>query len=123
MALERINQSYGAIASAPGVNYDQGQQGWYQNVYIRGGDIDQVAYEFDGVPVIRESDQGAVTTLTSLGQAEVQVYTGGTPASADAPGLAGYINQVVKTGTYPRVRKLHRAASAVRRSTTRAPWK
>ncbi|HXW50943.1 MAG TPA: TonB-dependent receptor, partial [Candidatus Acidoferrales bacterium] len=96
-----INQSYGAIASAPGVNYDQGQQGWYQNVYIRGGDIDQVAYEFDGVPVLRESDQGAVTTLTSLGQAELQVYTGGTPASADSPGLAGYINQVVKTGTYP----------------------
>lgn len=96
-----LNQSYGAIASAPGVNYDQGQQGWYQNVYIRGGDIDQVAYEFDGVPVIRESDQGAVTTLTSLGQAEVQVYTGGTPASADAPGLAGYINQVVKSGSYP----------------------
>jgi len=96
-----LNQAYGAIATAPGVNYDQGQQGWYQNIYIRGGDIDQVAYEFDGVPVIRESDQGAVTTLTNLGQAEVQVYAGGTPASADAPGLAGYINQVVKSGTYP----------------------
>jgi hypothetical protein len=96
-----LNQSYGAIASAPGVNYDQGQAGWYQNVYIRGGDLDQVAYEFDGVPVIRESDQGAVTTLTNLGQAEIQVYTGGTPASADAPGIAGYINQVVKSGTYP----------------------
>lgn len=96
-----LNQAYGAIATAPGVNYDQGQQGWYQNIFIRGGDIDQVAYEFDGVPVIRESDQGAVTTLTSLGQQEVQVYTGGTPASADAPGLAGYINQVIKTGTYP----------------------
>ncbi|MDQ6779566.1 MAG: TonB-dependent receptor [Candidatus Eremiobacteraeota bacterium] len=96
-----LNQAYGSIASAPGVNYDQGQQGWYQNIYIRGGDIDQVAYEFDGVPVIRESDWGAVTTLTSLGQQEVQVYTGGTPASADASGLAGYINQVIKTGTYP----------------------
>ena len=96
-----LNQAYGAIATAPGVNYDQGQQGWYQNIYIRGGDIDQVAYEFDGVPVIRESDWGAVTTLTSLGQQEVQVYTGGTPASADAPGIAGYVNQVIKTGTYP----------------------
>ena len=96
-----LNQAYGAIATAPGVNYDQGQQGWYQNIYIRGGDIDQVAYEFDGVPVIRESDDGAVTTLSNLGQAEVQVYAGGTPASADAPGLAGYINQVVKSGTYP----------------------
>jgi hypothetical protein len=96
-----LNQAYGAIASAPGVNYDQGQQGWYQSIYIRGGDIDQVAYEFDGVPVVRESDQGAVTTLTSLGQQEVQVYAGGTPASTDATGLAGYVNQVVKTGTYP----------------------
>ena len=96
-----LNQAYGAIATAPGVNYDQGQQGWYQNIYIRGGDIDQVAYEYDGVPVIRESDDGAVTTLTNLGQAEVQVYAGGTPASEDAPGLAGYINQVIKTGTYP----------------------
>jgi hypothetical protein len=96
-----LKQSYGAIASVPGVNYDQGQAGWYQNIYIRGGDIDQIAYEFDGVPVIRESDQGAVTTLSSLGQAEVQVYNGGTPASVDAPGLAGYINQVIKTGTYP----------------------
>ncbi|HXW77686.1 MAG TPA: TonB-dependent receptor, partial [Candidatus Eremiobacteraceae bacterium] len=27
--------------------------------------------------------------------------TGGTPASADAAGIAGYVNQVVKTGTYP----------------------
>ncbi len=96
-----LNQAYGAIATAPGGNYDQGQQGWYQNIYIRGGDIDQVAYEYDGVPVIRESDDGAVTTLSNLGQAEVQVYAGGTPASEDAPGLAGYINQVVKTGTYP----------------------
>lgn len=96
-----LNQSYGALASVPGVNYDQGQAGWYQNVYIRGGDIDQIAYEFDGVPVIRESDQGAVTTLSSLGQAEVQVYNGGTPSSVDAPGIAGYINQVIKTGSYP----------------------
>jgi len=96
-----LNQSYGAIASVPGVNYDQGQAGWYQNVYIRGGQIDQIAYEFDGVPVIRESDQGAVTTLSSLGQAELQVYNGGTPASVDAPGIAGYINQVIKSGTYP----------------------
>ena len=31
----------------------------------------------------------------------MQVYTGGTPASADAQGIAGYINQVIKTGTYP----------------------
>jgi hypothetical protein len=39
--------------------------------------------------------------LSTLGQQELQVYTGGTPATADAQGIAGYINQVIKTGTYP----------------------
>ena len=96
-----LNQAYGAISSAPGVVYQQGQQGWYQNVYIRGGDNDQVAYELDGIPVMRVSDSAPVSTLSNLGQAEVQVYTGGTPASAEASGLSGYINQVIRTGTYP----------------------
>ena len=96
-----LNQAYSAIAAAPGVSMPSGQQAWYQSVYIRGGDYDQVAYEFDGVPVIRESDGAPITTLAALGQQEVQVYTGGTPATSDSPGLAGYINQVIKTGTYP----------------------
>ena len=96
-----LNQAYGAVASAPGVVYQQGQQGWYQSIYIRGGDIDQTAYELDGIPTMRVSDSATVTTLSNLGQQEMQVYTGGTPASADASGIAGYINQVIKTGTYP----------------------
>ena len=96
-----LNQAYSAIASAPGVSMPSGQQAWYQSVYIRGGDYDQVAYEFDGVPVIRESDGAPITTLAALGQQEVQVYTGGTPATSDSPGLAGYINQVIKSGTSP----------------------
>ncbi|MBV8245439.1 MAG: TonB-dependent receptor [Candidatus Eremiobacteraeota bacterium] len=41
--------------------------------------------------------------LSSLGQQELQVYTGGTPASADAQGISGYVNQVIRTGTYPGV--------------------
>ena len=96
-----LNQAYGAVASAPGVVYQQGQQGWYQSIYIRGGDIDQTAYELDGIPTMRVSDSATVTTLSNLGQQEMQVYTGGTPASADASGIAGYVNQVIKTGTYP----------------------
>ena len=96
-----MNQAYGAIASAPGVNIPSGQEGWYQGVYIRGGDIDQVAYEFDGLPTTRQSDLAPIATLTSLGNQEVQVYTGGTPASSNSSGLAGYINQVIKTGTHP----------------------
>jgi hypothetical protein len=96
-----LNQAYGAVASAPGVVYQQGQQGWNQNVYIRGGDNDQVAFELDGIPVMRVSDSSGVSLLSNLGQAEVQVYTGGTPASAEASGLSGYVNQVIRTGTYP----------------------
>ena len=96
-----LDQAYSAIASAPGVNIPTGQQGWYQSVFIRGGDYDQVAYEFDGVPVLRASDGAPIVTLSALGQQEVQVYTGGTPATSDSPGLAGYINQVIRTGTHP----------------------
>ena len=96
-----LNEAYGAAASVPGVVYQQGQQGWYQSIYIRGGDNDQTAYEVDGVPVMRVSDSATVSTFSTLGQQEMQVYTGGTPASADAAGIAGYVNQVMKTGTYP----------------------
>ncbi|MBV9233455.1 MAG: carboxypeptidase regulatory-like domain-containing protein, partial [Candidatus Eremiobacteraeota bacterium] len=96
-----LTQAYGAIASAPGVNIPSNQQGWYQGVYVRGGDVDQVAYEFDGIPTTRQSDLAPIATLTSLGNQEVQVYTGGTPATSNSSGLAGYISQVIKTGTYP----------------------
>jgi hypothetical protein len=96
-----LSNAYGAIASVPGVTMDPTQQGWWQMVHIRGGDIDQVGYELDGIPVNRVYDNAPMTMLTSLGQQELQIYTGGTPASADAQGISGYINQVVKTGTYP----------------------
>lgn len=96
-----LNNAYGAIASVPGVAIDPGEQGWFQTVHIRGGDIDQVGYELDGIPVNRVYDNAPQTMLSSLGQQELQVYTGGTPATADAQGIAGYINQVLKTGTYP----------------------
>ncbi len=96
-----LNQAYSAIATVPGANVPQGQQGWNQLVYIRGGDYSDVSNELDGVPVQRASDYAPITTLTSLGQQEVQTYTGGTPPSAEASGLSGFINQVIKTGTYP----------------------
>jgi len=96
-----LNSAYSAIATTPGANVPQGQQGWNQAVYIRGGDYSDVANELDGVPVQRASDFAPITTLSSLGQQEVQTYTGGTPPSAEASGLSGFINQVIKTGTYP----------------------
>ncbi|GAC1499972.1 MAG: hypothetical protein NVS1B14_03660 [Vulcanimicrobiaceae bacterium] len=96
-----LGTAYGALVSVPGTNVQQGQQGWYQSLSIRGGDIDQVGYELDGIPVNRVYDNAPQTMLSSLGQQELQVYTGGTPATADASGIAGYVNQVVRTGTYP----------------------
>jgi outer membrane receptor protein involved in Fe transport len=96
-----LDNAYSAIATMPGAYVPVGQAGWYQNVYIRGGDYDQVGYEVDGVPVNRSFDNYPSNTATSLGQQEVQVYTGASPADSQGQGLAGYINQVIKTGTYP----------------------
>jgi hypothetical protein len=96
-----LNNAYGAIASVPGVALSQGEQGWWQELHIRGGDIDQVGFELDGIPVNRVYDNAPETMLSSLGSQEVQVYTGGVPAGSDAQGISGYVNQVLKTGTYP----------------------
>jgi hypothetical protein len=96
-----LNNAYGAIASVPGVQLDTNEVGWWQTLHIRGGDIDQVGYELDGIPVNRAYDNAPQSMLSSLGSQEVQVYTGGVPAGSDAQGISGYVNQVIKTGTYP----------------------
>jgi hypothetical protein len=96
-----LNNAYSAIATIPGTFVPPGQQGWFQNVYIRGGNYDAVGYEYDGVPVNRSFDNYPGSTLANLGQQELQVYPGGGPASASATGIAGFINQVIRTGTYP----------------------
>lgn len=96
-----LSNAYSAIQSVPGAVVQQGQQGWYQTLSIRGGDIDQVGYELDGIPVNRVYDNAPQTMLSSLGQQELQVYTGGTPATSDGQGLSGYVNQVIRTGTNP----------------------
>ncbi|HMF29349.1 MAG TPA: carboxypeptidase regulatory-like domain-containing protein, partial [Candidatus Cybelea sp.] len=67
-----MNQVYGAISSVPGVNIPTNQQGWNQGVYVRGGDYQQVAYEFDGLPLTRQSDLNPIGTLSVLGTQEVQ---------------------------------------------------
>lgn len=96
-----LNQAYSALASVPGVYIPQGQTGIYQSVYIRGGNYTDLGYEYDGVPIQRSFDQYPSTALSSLGQQNLQVYAGGAPLDAQSSGLAGYINQVIKTGTKP----------------------
>ncbi|HZV78247.1 MAG TPA: TonB-dependent receptor, partial [Candidatus Binatus sp.] len=94
-----LNSAYSAMASVPGINVPQGQMGWYQPVYVRGGDLDQAGWELDGIPANRSYDNAPMTMVSNIGQQELQVYTGGTQATADASGIAGYVNQVIKRGT------------------------
>ncbi|HEY2473900.1 MAG TPA: TonB-dependent receptor, partial [Candidatus Cybelea sp.] len=96
-----INQAYSAISTVPGAYVIPNQTGYYATINIRGGDYDQVGYEFDGVPVNRSFDNYASSSASSLGNAEVQVYTGANPATSEGQGLSGFINQVIKTGTFP----------------------
>lgn len=96
-----LNNAYSAIATVPGVFVPPNQQGWNQTVYIRGGSFDQIGYEFDGVPVNRSFDNYPGSTAGTIGQQELQVYAGGGTVGQQSTGLAGFINQVIKTGTYP----------------------
>ncbi len=96
-----LNSAYSAVASVPGAYVVPNQTGYFQTVAIRGGDYDQVGYEFDGVPANRSFDNFPSSSASSLGNAEVQVYTGANPANSEGQGLSGYINQVIKTGRYP----------------------
>ncbi len=99
-----LNTAWSAIASVPGVSVAPNQTGYIgaaSTISIRGGDYDQIGYEIDGVPVNRSFDNYPSGPASSLGQQEVQVYTGGAPANANAQGISGFINQVIKTGTYP----------------------
>jgi outer membrane receptor protein involved in Fe transport len=96
-----LNQLYSGLALLPGVVVPPGQNGWNQAAYIRGSSFNQTGFEYDGVPVNRAFDNYNASTGSSLGQQELQVYAGGAPAGASSTGEAGYINQVIRTGTYP----------------------
>ncbi len=96
-----LNSAYSAIAAVPGVNVTMGGMGWNQNVYVRGSQSFFTGYEYDGVPVNRAFDNYNASTESNLGLQELQVYTGGGPASNSSSGTSGFINQVIKTGTYP----------------------
>jgi|HubBroStandDraft_5_1064220.scaffolds.fasta_scaffold00008_49 hypothetical protein len=105
-----LNSAYSAIASVPGAYVPANQNGYLQAVHVRGGDSYEVGYEFDGIPVNRAFDNFPSGSLSSLGQLELQVYTGATPSNAEAQGLAGFVNQVIKTGTFPGYATLNASA-------------
>ncbi len=104
-----LNSAWSAISSVPGVYVAPNQAGYIgagSTLSIRGGDYDQIGYELDGIPLNRAFDQYPSGPLSSLGQQEVQVYTGAPAANAEATGISGYVNQVIRTGTSPASRTL-----------------
>ncbi len=97
-----LNNAYSAMASVPGVQTSQGGIGWdFNAAYVRGQNSYYTGYEYDGIPVNRSFDNYNSSTESNLGLQELQVYTGGGPSSVATSGTAGFINQVIKTGTFP----------------------
>ena len=96
-----LNNAYSAISAVPGLYVPTGGMGWNQSVVIHGENPYTTGFEYDGVPVNRAFDQYNTSTESSLGLQELQVYTGGGPVSVSSSGISGFINQVIKTGTYP----------------------
>lgn len=96
-----LDSAYSAIYQQPGVLGLPGNYGFGQVFFIHGSTYYQIGYEFDGVPVNRAFDNYNANSLSNLGTESTEVYTGGGPADATSPTLGGYVNQVIKTGTFP----------------------
>ncbi len=96
-----LDSAYSAISSVPGLVVGTGGAGWNQSVIVRGNNPFFTGFEYDGIPVNRAFDNYTASTASNLGLQELQVYTGGGPAGISSTGTSGFINQVIKTGTYP----------------------
>src|SRR3984957_8667973 len=97
-----LNNAYSAMASVPGVQTSMTGAGWMTNAaYVRGQNQYYTGFEYDGIPVNRAFDNYNSSTESTLGLQELQIYTGGGPASVASAGTSGFINQVIKTGTFP----------------------
>jgi hypothetical protein len=107
-----LNSAYSAISAVPGVFVPTGGMGWNQVVEIRGELPWTTGFEYDGVPVNRAFDQYNSSTESNLGLQELQVYTGGGPVGVSSNGVSGFINQVIKTGTYPGFASLEGGVAA-----------
>src|SRR3984893_3969483 len=104
-----LNSAFSALSAAPGVYVAPNQAGYIgagPSLSIRGGDYDQIGYELDGVPVNRAFDNYPSGPASSREPHQLHVYTAAPAANAEANGVSGYINQVIRTGTAPATRSL-----------------
>ena len=67
---------------------------------IRGSDVGDVAWEYDGIPINDRLTGLFTTNLSIVGTQNLEVYTGGYNAQY-GNAAAGVINSVIKRGTYP----------------------
>jgi hypothetical protein len=87
---------YQYLAITPGVTGN----GFPSQPRIRGGQVTDLGYEFDGIPIQDRITGFFTSNLANIGISNIEVYSGGLPAYGAANGT-GFFNSVVKTGTYP----------------------
>jgi hypothetical protein len=87
---------YDVIQTAPGVT----STGVAGRPRIRGSDVGDVAWEYDGIPINDRLTGLFTTNLSVIGTQNLEVYTGGYNAQY-GNAAAGIINSVVKRGTRP----------------------
>ncbi len=100
---ETLYSQNGVVGSLPGVTRTVGTGGGYAgngSLSIRGGSNDQVGFELEGIPLNRSFDSANATAFLTNGLSQLQVYTGGEPADSGRS-MAGYINEIIRRGTYP----------------------
>jgi hypothetical protein len=87
---------YDVIQTAPGIT----STGVAGRPRIRGSDVGDVAWEYDGIPINDRLTGLFTTNLSVVGTQNLEVYTGGFNAQY-GNAAAGVINSVVKRGTRP----------------------
>ncbi|HEV2261692.1 MAG TPA: carboxypeptidase regulatory-like domain-containing protein, partial [Candidatus Rubrimentiphilum sp.] len=87
---------YQYLAVTPGVT----GTGFPAQPRVRGGQVTDLGYEFEGIPIQDRITGFFTTNLSNIGISNIEVYTGGLPASGATNGT-GYFNSILKSGTYP----------------------
>ena len=90
-----LYQTPGIIGTLPGVTLDSGG-----TAHIRGGRLEEVGYEYDGLTTVEPVTGTFATNLVEDGISRIQVSTGGYDASG-GNSISGVVNTVVGVGTYP----------------------
>ncbi len=100
---ETLYSQNGVVGSLPGVVRTLGTGGGYGgngSLSVRGGSNDQIGFELEGIPLNRGFDSANATSFVTNGLSSLEVYTGGAPADSGRS-MSGYINEVMRRGTYP----------------------